>query len=197
MKKRTNLRLIAVIALAALAVAGVAGYRYLRRPASPASAQAIAAMRSLTSSGSATAAKPDAEHQPDSDRGRLVAAALSLQGVPYKWGGKGPADYDCSGFTKAAYLRVGIVLPDGSFNQAKGEKPLSNASQLAAGDLIFYRWKSGDGVTHVTMYAGRGWVVGTGTPGEPLKVTLYPLAHDLVADGRALTYRHIVLADER
>jgi hypothetical protein len=34
-------------------------------------------------------------------------------------------------------------------------------------------------------------------PGEPKLVVVYPLAHDLVDDGRIITYRSIRLKDER
>jgi hypothetical protein len=46
------------------------------------------------------------------------------------------------------------------------------------------------------MYAGNGWVIGTGTPGEPGGVVVYPVAHDLVDDGRVIAFLHIVLGDE-
>lgn len=125
-----------------------------------------------------------------------MAAAYALKGLPYQWGAKGPRAYDCSGFTKAAYAKVRVALPDGSFNQAQGERPLAAVNQLVPGDLLLYRWKGSDSVTHVTMYAGEGWVIGTGTPGQPRAVTLYPLASDLVRDGRTITYRHLRLPDE-
>ena len=126
-----------------------------------------------------------------------MTAAYSLLGVPYRYGAKGPGHLDCSGFTKAAYAKIGITLPNGSFNQAKGEKPLSSAAQMKPGDLILYRWTGGKSVKHVTMYAGDGWVIGTGSPGQLMKVMTYPLSDDLVDGGRVLTYRHIVLPDER
>jgi cell wall-associated NlpC family hydrolase len=65
------------------------------------------------------------------------------------------------------------------------------------GDLIFYRWAGNSNVSHVTMYAGDGWVIGTGTPGQPPKVALYPLASDLRYARAVLTYRHVRLPDER
>jgi cell wall-associated NlpC family hydrolase len=124
-------------------------------------------------------------------------AAFGLVGKPYAWGAKGPGAYDCSGFTKAAYAAAGVRLPDGSFNQAAGEEPLRHEDQLTAGDLLLYRWPDSVSVAHVTIYAGDGWVIGTGSPGKPPKVVVYPLADDLRADGRIITFRHVRLADER
>lgn len=125
-----------------------------------------------------------------------MAAAFVLEGVPYRWGAKDGGALDCSGFTKRAYSEIGVALPDGSFNQAEGERPLASVSDLAPGDLLFYRWAGGAGVTHVTMYAGEGWVIGTGTPGQPGGVVVYPIAGDLIDDGRVITFRHVALSDE-
>ena len=116
--------------------------------------------------------------------------------MPYAYGAKGPDELDCSGFTKSAYRAIGVSLPNGSFNQAKGEQPLASVARLVPGDLLFYRWANHKSVSHVTMYAGDGWVIGTGTPGQPPKVVVYPITYDLRDDGRIITYRHITLPDE-
>jgi cell wall-associated NlpC family hydrolase len=156
-----------------------------------------AAKALVTSGVRSRTAPPAAPAHPKTDRQSLMVAAYSLRGIPYKWGAKGPDYLDCSGFTKAAYAKIGVELPDGSFNQAEGERPLTSPSGMHPGDLILYRWAKSKGVKHVTMYAGDGWVIGTGSPGQLGEVVLYPLSADLVNDGRVLTYRHIVLSDER
>ncbi|MDI6711958.1 MAG: NlpC/P60 family protein [Anaerosomatales bacterium] len=133
--------------------------------------------------------------EPRTDRDRLVLAARRMLGTPYRWGAKGPDEYDCSGFTKAAYAAVGVRLPDGSFNQAAGERPLGSLDELAPGDLLFYRWNGAVGVSHVTMYLGDGWVIGTGSPATPGEVGIYPLAADFRVPDTTVTFRHIVLPD--
>jgi cell wall-associated NlpC family hydrolase len=125
-----------------------------------------------------------------------MTAAFAMEGAPYTWGGKTADAPDCSGFTKLAYAAAGVVLPNGSFNQSLGEQPLASPSLLATGDLLFYRWANDDRISHVTLYAGSGWVIGTGTPGQPKQVVVYALASDLKADGRVITFRHIALPDE-
>ncbi|MCL2655747.1 MAG: C40 family peptidase [Coriobacteriia bacterium] len=140
---------------------------------------------------------PPAPGDPTTDRERLIVSAYSYLGVPYKFGSKAPGLLDCSGFTKLAYAGIGVAIPDGSYNQAQGEKPLTSVDQLQPGDLIFYRFKQGAGVTHVTMYRGDGWIIGTTTPGQAHKVSLYPASDDLTHAGWTLTYRHIVLPDEK
>ena len=155
----------------------------------------MTAAEKLTGFETSTAA-PVSVTQPATERERLLNAALSLRGVPYEWGAKGPDEFDCSGFTKASYAAIDVQLPDGSFNQAEGERPLASLQDLVPGDLLFYRWPGQDGVTHVTLYAGGGWVIGTGSPGQPPEVVIYPLSDDLKVSGTVVTYRHIRLADE-
>ena len=67
---------------------------------------------------------------PSTERERLLVSARKLLGVPYQYGAKGPDKLDCSGFTKAAYKGIGVDLPDGSFNQATGERPLTSSPGL-------------------------------------------------------------------
>ena len=199
-RKRRRTRRVWVAVVLALAVLAGAAWRWAPRPAAEATGQMREAAEQLASSTPAsetTPASPAPPSDPKGDRERLIVAANMMKGIPYEWGAKGPDKYDCSGFTKAAYAKVDVDLPDGSFNQAKGEKPLGDVAEMVPGDLILYRWAGSKGVKHVTMYAGDGWVIGTGTPGQLGEVTLYPLTADLVDDGRVITYRHIVLPDER
>jgi cell wall-associated NlpC family hydrolase len=188
---------LVLAAILMLAAGVLAAWKWMPRNGQPATETMIAAAQRLSTSTSPSATPiPAAPANPKTQRQRLIVSAFSLKGIPYRYGAKGPAQLDCSGFTKVAYGKIGVTLPDGSFNQAQGERELSSAAELTPGDLILYRWAKGKGVKHVTMYAGDGWVIGTGTPGQPPEVTVYPLSADLVNDGRVLTYRHIVLPDE-
>jgi len=183
--------LVVLVALVGLAIS-----RWLPGDKTPATELMRNAMRVLAGRELPSTPPPQAPANPSTQREHLIAEAFKLQGIPYVWGAKGPENYDCSGFTRAAYHAIGVELPDGSFNQAEGEKPLEDPTSLTAGDLLFYRWSADAGVSHVTLYAGDGWVIGTGSPGQPREVALYPLSDDLVDDGRVVTYRHIVLSDE-
>lgn len=185
-----------LVLLVLVALVGVAIARWLPGDKAPATELMRNAMRVLAGRELPTTPPPQALVNPSTQREHLIAEAFKLQGIPYVWGAKGPENYDCSGFTRAAYHAIGVELPDGSFNQAAGERPLEDPATLAAGDLLFYRWSEDASVSHVTLYAGDGWVIGTGSPGQPKEVVLYPLSDDLVDDGRVVTYRHIVLADE-
>ena len=188
-------RVILTITLALVAIGAAAAWHWWPRERPSATPAMRSAMSGLVTSLPIEDARPRAASHPASDRERLMAAAFSLEGVPYKWGGKAADALDCSGFTKVAYSKVGVSLPDGSFNQAAGEQPLASLSDLAPGDLLFYRWAGTTAVMHVTMYAGDGWVIGTGTPGQPWYVGVYPISYDVVDDGRVITFRHIKLSD--
>jgi cell wall-associated NlpC family hydrolase len=195
--KRRIVTLALGTAAVTIALIAVAAWRWMPRSQPPATAQMRSAMLQVASTGPTGTPRPEPATHPRSDRERLMAAAFGMEGVPYKWGGKNADALDCSGFTKRAYAAVGVAIPNGSFNQSTGEKPLPDVRALTAGDLLFYRWSGSDQITHVTMYAGEGWVVGTGSPGQPPRVVVYPFASDLRADGRVITFRHIALPDER
>ena len=184
------------VVLVVLSAAGFGASRWMPRPVTPPTDQMRAAMAALVATSGSIPPEPVAPVHPTTERGRLMAAAFALRGMPYKFGAKGPNAFDCSGFTKAAYAKIGVSLLDGSFNQNAHEMPLSDPAAMVPGDLIFYRWAGSDEASHVTMYAGDGWVIGTGSPGQVPAVTVYPLADDLIPDGRVITYRHIVLSDE-
>ena len=94
----------------------------------------------------------------------VAAAAMafgrSQTGKPYRWGGVGPAGYDCSGLVMASYLAAGITLPRVAADQY-GAGPLVPLDQAQRGDLLFY---AGDltrpaTIYHVVLYAGHGRVL--------------------------------------
>jgi len=180
----------------ALIVVGAAAWRFAPRPKAEATTRMRTATQSMVASVVVSPAPPTPETDPATHRERLISEAWKMRGTPYLFGAKGPDKLDCSGFTKSSYAGIGVKLPDGSFNQAEGELPLDSLDDLVAGDLLFYRWAGKKAVSHVTMYAGQGWVIGTGSPGQPPEVVVYPITDDLRDDGRVITYRHLRLADE-
>ncbi len=85
----------------------------------------------------------------------IEATAKSKLGKTYKWGGNGPYNYDCSGFTKEVFERNGIDIPRNSWKQAKvGEKV--GIKRLEKGDLVFFTSKHHTKVDHVGIYLGQG-----------------------------------------
>ena len=90
--------------------------------------------------------QPDVVTVADSAAGQ----SLQLRGVPYQWAGSTPSGFDCSGFTRYVYLKLGITLPHSSYGQWDAGRHVSR-SELLPGDLVFF-----DGLNHVGLYLGHG-----------------------------------------
>ena len=86
---------------------------------------------------------------------QIEKMAKSKLGITYKWGGNGPYDYDCSGFTKEIFELNGITIPRVSKDQAKVGEKISKKN-LQKGDLIFFDDKESSQVSHVGIYLGNG-----------------------------------------
>lgn len=67
----------------------------------------------------------------------LVVFALSLEGIPYQYGGKSLKGFDCSGFTYYVYNKFGVTIPAGSSNQYLKGEPIE-VSEIRKGDLLFF-----------------------------------------------------------
>jgi cell wall-associated NlpC family hydrolase len=82
---------------------------------------------------------------------RALAEAKRHQGQPYQWGADGPTRFDCSGFTRYVFSRLGRSLPHNSGAQKDATRRVANGEKKP-GDLIFTY--SGGRITHVGLYAG-------------------------------------------
>lgn len=112
---------------------------------------------------------------PDGRAQVAIDAALSQVGVPYQWGGDGPAagdqGFDCSGLTVFAYGAAGISLPRTAHTQYVAGPHVPADAALQPGDLVFYGTPSA--VHHVGVYLGDGRMVNAPTYGEPVRTSYY------------------------
>ena len=90
----------------------------------------------------------------NADNSVLINNALSLQGIPYLFGGSSRNGFDCSGFTQYVFAGSDIALPRTSFEQFKTGTSV-NRQQLQQGDLVFFTTYAA-GASHVGIYIGGG-----------------------------------------
>ena len=68
-----------------------------------------------------------------------VKVAQSLEGTPYKWGGRDTIGLDCSALLQLAYQTYGQIIPRNTSDQVKLEKPNVNEIKgLKRGCVIFW-----------------------------------------------------------
>jgi peptidoglycan DL-endopeptidase CwlO len=126
---------------------------------------------SLISPGAAGAGSAAAAGAPVAALDTMLRAAMSRQGLPYVWGGAGPKSFDCSGLVQWSFAQAGIVMPRVAADQALSG-PGVPVSQLAPGDLLFYRTDptAPDYIAHVAIYLGNGWMIQAPEPGMDVEV---------------------------
>ena len=81
---------------------------------------------------------------------RVISEAAKHRGAPYRYGAVGPNAFDCSGFTRYVFGRLGKSLPHNARDQRSVTQAVSR-SAMRIGDLVFL-----DGGGHVGIYAGNG-----------------------------------------
>lgn len=79
-------------------------------------------------------------------RHQVLETAEQYLGTPYKYGGKTPGGFDCSGFTSYVMAKNGIALSPTSSLQAKQGKKVSS-THAKKGDLVFF--EHGGKINHV------------------------------------------------
>jgi cell wall-associated NlpC family hydrolase len=104
----------------------------------------------------------------DARAGRAVAFALAQQGKLYRWGARGPAAFDCSGLTWAAWRAAGVTIPRTAAGQLAALPRVRD--RLRPGDLVIYR-SSGPTSRHVAMVVGPGRMVEAPGRGIPIRST--------------------------
>lgn len=102
----------------------------------------------------------------------VVAWALRQLGKPYVWGAAGPASFDCSGLTQAAWATAGVALLHYTVDQ-QAEGAAANPGALMAGDLVLIPGSDAPGAGeagHVGIYVGNGLVESAIDPAQGVAV---------------------------
>ncbi len=82
----------------------------------------------------------------------VLRIAESQIGAPYRYGGAGPREYDCSGLVSYSFRQVGVIVPRTAAQQFAAATPVARRD-LRPGDLVFFRL-AGREVSHVGIFAG-------------------------------------------
>ncbi|MDR2366955.1 MAG: C40 family peptidase [Deltaproteobacteria bacterium] len=95
----------------------------------------------------------------------VARTAHKFIGSPYKYGGRSPKGFDCSGLVWYVYKQYGINLPDASHKQASAGFKVKR-DELVPGDLIFFQ--TNGRIHHVGLYVGGNKMIHA--PGKGKKV---------------------------
>ena len=100
--------------------------------------------------------------------GRIADLAVSMLGVPYRYGGDHPHEgFDCSGLVYYTYASNGLAVPRTSRGQFDVAQKITLA-QAAEGDLVFFQDQ--DNLSHVGIYLGDGRFVHAPSSGGAVSV---------------------------
>jgi hypothetical protein len=111
---------------------------------------------------------PPSPGAPTSIGNEIAIRAIALIGTPYRFGGDGPTNFDCSGLVQYVYDEIGIDVPRTVAEQyaAVTRVPLSD---IRPGDLLFFKTGK-SGVSHVAIYAGENRFIHAPQTGRPVEL---------------------------
>jgi hypothetical protein len=88
-------------------------------------------------------------------REEISIQAMSLVGVPYRWGGNTPdSGFDCSGLVRYVVARAASVNLPRTTADMSGRGESIEPDEIAPGDLIFFN-TTGRAHSHVGIYVGK------------------------------------------
>ena len=153
----------AMLALAVLLVAACASDPH--RPTAPVGNAAPAPDQS------------DTAPAPSNDRPvleRVAATARQMVGAPYKYGGRTPRGFDCSGLVFYVYGEAGVTVPRTAREQLRASRSLA-LKEAVPGDLLFFKEKNK--VSHVGIYLGGQRFVHAPSTGKAMRLFGYSITY--------------------
>jgi cell wall-associated NlpC family hydrolase len=115
---------------------------------------------------------------------KAAAYAITLEGIPYLYGGTTKQGFDCSGLTQYVYNHGGrqiVRTSDEQFHQFRGE----THAQAQPGDLVFFHDTSNlqSTVYHVGVFEGGTEMVAATHTGSDVQEQSYTWGGDTVSFG--------------
>lgn len=93
-------------------------------------------------------------------RNKIISIAKSKLGCKYKFGGKGPNSFDCSGFVNWVYKKAGINVPSSTAGYSKTSKHVINVKDAKPGDILhIYQGEDGRDNGHVAIYLDKNTTI--------------------------------------
>ena len=115
-----------------------------------------------------TDTKPAADTSSSSKVTTLIKGAKSLLGRPYVYGASGPSTFDCSGFVRFCYGKVGVSISGNakSIGYTSRFKRVTKVSALQQGDIVCFDTVSDSDLSdHVGIYIGSGQFIHASSAG--------------------------------
>lgn len=122
------------------------------REEAPLTGYSLAAARARCLDGEATTTAEPVSTTTGGRGNRIVSAARSYAGTPYRWGGLSSRGIDCSGLVVRALAREGKNVPHHAATLYQMGHPV-RYEELQPGDLVFFN-TNGQGVSHVGIWVG-------------------------------------------
>lgn len=100
---------------------------------------------------------------------KAVDVAKEYRGVPYVAGGSTPSGFDCSGFTRYVYGKLGVKLTHNSQAQYNECSTKVARGDLQPGDLVFFGGSTSS-INHVGIYVGDGKYIHSPQTGDVVSI---------------------------
>lgn len=89
-------------------------------------------------------------HKQKTEQDDIIEYGKKYLHKPYRYAGRGPNSFDCSGFTSFVFKEFGYKLNPSSVGQSHQGKTIRRREDLQVGDLVFFEGRSHNGrVGHV------------------------------------------------
>ena len=96
--------------------------------------------------------------QVTADAAAIIETAKGYLGMPYKYGGNGDTNIDCSLFVQQVFAEHGVSLPRTAHEQAEIGTYVA-PENLQPGDRLYFNHYNGGEITHTGIYLGDGKVI--------------------------------------
>jgi cell wall-associated NlpC family hydrolase len=121
----------------------------------------------LTMGGCSWGSAGKAESGDTTVRSQAAQTASQMIGVPYRYGGRTPKGFDCSGLVFYSYGEAGLNVPRTSRDQLRASTPI-NLGDARPGDLLFFSESRKS--SHVAIYLGDGQFVHAPSTGRRVSI---------------------------